>query len=145
MDRQSQNDLLGMHPKTPMKIYEVTRSTSGQIGVLVKTGKRNATLLKHCALHSPTGMETGYNGSGPGDLSASILADYFGVSPKRVINVWKKSWGLDDSLALKVIQLHHPFTRHFVSAHRLDPGESYEISDSEIAIWLNDQHDFSAA
>lgn len=32
-------------------------------------------LLRHVALHSPTGMEWGYGGSGPADCALSILVD----------------------------------------------------------------------
>ena len=35
-------------------------------------------LLRHVEMHSPTGFEWGYLGSGPADLSLSILADYLG-------------------------------------------------------------------
>lgn len=121
-----------------MKIYEIARGTSGQIGVLIKTDEtnRNAKLLKHCALHSPTGMETGYEGSGPADLAASILADYFGVKPKRLLSVWNKSLGYGDSRPLQVIRLHQLFKRDFISPHRINAGESYEITGNEIAAWI---------
>ncbi len=126
-----------MHQKALMKIYEVTRSTSGQIGVLIKDdGNKNALLLRHCVLHSPDGMETGYSGSGPADLAASILADYFGITPERLISVWRKSWGEGDNLALKVIRLHQHFKSHFISPRTIDPGQSYEISGIEIESWL---------
>jgi hypothetical protein len=120
-----------------MKTYEVTRGTSGQIGVLVKTNNgRNATLLKHCALHSPTGMETGYSGSGPSDLAASILANYFGVNQEHLISVWQKSWGGKEGLAQKVLTLHHAFKEQFISPRKLDPGQSYTISTDEISSWI---------
>ena len=122
-----------------MKTYEITRSTSGQIGVLVKNGTGAAKLLSHCILHSPTGMETGYSGSGPADLAASILADYFGVETSRVRKVWEKSWGLDEGiLAHRVILLHQPFKSHFIAPRRLEVGQSYEILGAEIASWLGD-------
>ncbi len=50
-----------------MKTYTVIRSTSGQIGCVVSDG-REATVLRRCIYHSPTGFETGYPGSGPADL-----------------------------------------------------------------------------
>jgi hypothetical protein len=121
-----------------MKTYEVTRSSSGQIGVLVKTDRtnRNATLLQHCVLHSPTGMETGYAGSGPADLAASILADYLCVSPEHLSNVWRKSWSGTGSLATKVIKLHQSFKEDFIAPKKLAAGESYEITGDDIAGWL---------
>ena len=39
--------------------------------------------LKHLVVHSPDGYEWGYYGSGPADLSLSILADYFGEDPSH--------------------------------------------------------------
>lgn len=119
-----------------MKVYEITRSTSGQIGVLVKADNRNATLLKHCNLHSPDGFETGYSGSGPADLAVSILADYFGVEPKRVENVYKKAWSLEDNHASRAIHLHHLFKAHFIAPRKLEKGQSYKISGHEISTWL---------
>ena len=119
------------------KTYEVTRSTSGQIGVLVKTeGGRNATLLRHCVLHSPTGMETGYAGSGPADLAASILADFLGAEPERVRNVWEKSLGLSKGPAHDVIRLHQLFKAHFIQERKVAVGESYTITGDEIAEWI---------
>jgi hypothetical protein len=37
--------------------------------------------LPHVALHSPTGMNWGYAGSGPADTALSILAHHFGETP----------------------------------------------------------------
>jgi hypothetical protein len=125
-----------------MKTYEVTRSTSGQIGVLVHHHEnriRNATLLKHCVLHSPDGFETGYSGSGPSDLAVSILADHFGVAPERIERVYKQSWGVSDNLAGKVFHLHHHFKAHFIAPRKLEKGESYQISGDDIAAWISDQ------
>lgn len=119
-----------------MKTYEVARSTSGQIGVLVKVGNRNALLLKHCNLHSPDGFETGYAGSGPADLAASILADYLGIEHERLERVYKKAWSLEDNLAGRVIHLHHSFKAHFIKPRKLEIGQSYTISGDDIAKWL---------
>src|SRR3990167_8955216 len=38
--------------------------------------------LKHVVLHSPTGFEWSYGGSGPADLALSILVDYFRETPQ---------------------------------------------------------------
>jgi hypothetical protein len=39
--------------------------------------------LRHYPLHSPTGFEWGYGGSGPADLAVAILADVLGETPTR--------------------------------------------------------------
>lgn len=59
-----------------IKVYRGVRTPSG-CTVLVETGSRTYT-LPHLVLHSPTGYEWGYGGSGPADLALSILADATG-------------------------------------------------------------------
>ncbi len=56
------------------KIYVVQERNDG--GVVMEP-------LKHVVVHSPTGFEWGYYGSGPADAALSILADYFGEQPSR--------------------------------------------------------------
>lgn len=121
-----------------MKTYTVVRSSSGEIGVLIKSNEsKNAKILQHVAMHSPTGMETGYGGSGPADLAVSILADFFGVTPERIKRVWRKSWGLTaDNAATDAIKLHQLFKRDFIARKKLDPGESYVITSEEIKAWI---------
>lgn len=120
-----------------MKTYTIVRSSSGQVGVTITqdSGRRNAVLLKHCVLHSPTGFETGYSGSGPADLAASILADHFGIEPDRMRRVWEKSLGDNNNPAMMVIRLHQLFKASFIAPRHLDPGESYEITSVDIADW----------
>jgi hypothetical protein len=129
-----------------MKTFEVIRNSSGQIGVrVVQRGAPGARpsvrLLKHCELHSPTGFETGYAGSGPADLAASILADVYGVRPERMKNVWEKGWGIreGEAGAGKVLRLHQLFKQDFISPRKLEPGQSYEITGEEIAAWIAKQ------
>lgn len=47
-------------------------------GFIAAAGGKALAPLLHICLHSPTGLEWGYGGSGPGDCALSILADYFG-------------------------------------------------------------------
>ncbi len=125
-----------------MKTYEVTRTGSGQIGVLVKQEGCDTALLKHCVVHSPTGFETGYSGSGPADLALSILADHLGVTPDRIGKIWKGAWSWDDSkdpLAAKALRLHQEFKAHFIASRRLERGNSYEIQSAHIAAWVGNQ------
>jgi hypothetical protein len=130
-----------------MKTFEVIRNSSGQIGVRVvqqasTPGQRpSVRLLKHCVLHSPTGFETGYAGSGPADLAASILADVYGVNPARLKSVWERGWGLGEGPAgaSKVLRLHQLFKQDFISPRKLEPGQSYEISGDDIVKWIAEQ------
>jgi hypothetical protein len=126
-----------------MKTYEVTRTGSGQIGVLVKDDGREALLLKHCVVHSPTGFETGYAGSAPADLALSILADHLDVIPERIGKIWNGgawSWNeSSDPLAAKALRLHQEFKAHFIAPRRLERGHSYEIQAAHIAAWVGNR------
>jgi hypothetical protein len=119
-----------------MKTYTVIRGTSGEIGVTVKHDEKPPYLLKHCVYHSPTGMETGYGGSGPADLALSILADYFGIEPRKIEAINKRALGLDDTVNHAPLKLHQDFKFHFIASRPLQPGQSYELSGAEIAEWL---------
>ena len=123
------------------KIYEVTRSTSGQIGVLIhEANSKDAKLLVHCKLHSPTGMETGYSGSGPADLAASILADYLGIDPKKVEQFYRHAFSMPEGmLETRVVKLHQPFKEHFIAPKHLEVGQSYLIAGPAIEQWISQQ------
>ena len=61
------------------KIYRGTPGDDAQVWVTPATGR--PYLLPHVVFHSPTGFSWGYGGSGPADLSLSILADYLEEHP----------------------------------------------------------------
>ncbi len=57
--------------------------------------------LRHQFRHSPTGVEFGYGGSGPADLALSILWNFLGKEPSRILYMdfktrfvarWKDKW-----------------------------------------------------
>ena len=54
--------------------YVGFRSPEGVRVYVVRDGR--PFILRHVVMHSPTGFEWGYNGSGPADLALSILANY---------------------------------------------------------------------
>lgn len=125
-----------------MKIYDVIRGTGGQVSCTVKVdaGSRiHSTILPHCVMHSPTGFETGYGGSGPADLALSILADYLGVSPAQVKAVNDRALTLSmQNLKHLPIRLHQLFKADFIAGvkRRLEPGQSYTITGEEIRKWI---------
>lgn len=57
--------------------YVGTRTKDGVIVEVDDNGCRRP--LRHVVVHSPTGFEWGYGGSGPSDLALSILADHLAV------------------------------------------------------------------
>ena len=125
-----------------MKIYDVIRGTGGQVSCTVRQehgGRVMATMLPHCVMHSPTGFETGYGGSGPADLALSILADFLGVTPEQVkaINERALTLSMQDRKHIP-IRLHQLFKADFIAdrSRRLGTGQSYSITGEEIRKWI---------
>ena len=95
-------------------------------------------LLTHCNLHSPTGFEVGYGGSGPADTAASILADYFGEDTHWVERTWRGRSNGRPSMAMK---LHQAFKFEVIAGIGLEPGEVYMLQEPEITAWLEEKHE----
>lgn len=64
-----------------MKVYVGVRDQDGTAHVFVEADGQPRRRLDHIILHSPTGLEWGYGGSGPADCALSILADFLGEAP----------------------------------------------------------------
>lgn len=131
-----------------MKTYYITRRNDGVVICEAdETGKRvrfddgglNRYRVPHCVMHSPTGFESGYGGSGPADLALSILADFLGVWPEQIkaVNERALTLSVQDRKHLP-IRLHQLFKADYIagSKRRLEPGESYSIKGDEIARWI---------
>ena len=75
--------------------YQGFRDDNGDTRVSVFRGVRERPLDARLDLraHSPTGLNWGYGGSGPAQLSLALLADFFG------------SCGIGDAVALALYQL----------------------------------------
>jgi len=67
------------------KTYCGHRTTSGAIVVVVRPDHSSYILdpAYQLAVHSPTGMEWGYGGSGPAQLALAILFDHLKDEPGR--------------------------------------------------------------
>jgi len=83
-----------------MKTYRGRRLGSAEYSSGVKVTVNNRS-LRHRVRHSPTGFEWGYLGSGPADLALSILWNYLGKEPSRILYMdfktrfvarWKDKW-----------------------------------------------------
>lgn len=81
--------------------------------------------LFHVVLHSPTGFNWGYHGSGPADLALSILADYFDERPTRT----ELEWG-----DCNCWRYHQDFKRKFIAT--IDPDEHWKIPGTMIDSWI---------
>lgn len=113
-----------------MKNYLGKRSAHGAYVVVRENEKIKP--LRHVVLHSPTGLEFGYGGSGPADTALSILADYFGERPTRR----QLHRGRLDGGSPKCLSYHQDFKWDFISKA---PQEGFEICGSEIQEWLERQ------
>lgn len=127
-----------------MKIYVISRSRNGIVRCLVRhTVGQGETLpayrLPHANLHSPTGFECGYGGSGPADLAASILADFFDVPIRAVQRRYRGrrvriELGFEN--ADKVIGLHQDFKAEVICRIQIGRGQEHRISSDELVGWL---------
>lgn len=118
-------------PKAPKtERYALERDPDG--GTLrawvVRPGVRRVP-LRHVAVHSPTGFECGYGGSGPADLALSILADLFRLP--RTAGAWKRPRGL----AAEIWCLHQPFKVRWIAGLRVPAGETRELDAAELYAW----------
>lgn len=91
----------------PARVYRIERDEKTgtviiHVGVKWPAGL-SWRLLAHCKLHSPTGFEVGYGGSGPADTEASILADHFDEKARAVERAWR---GRSNGRPAFSIQLH---------------------------------------
>ena len=121
----------------PPKVYRIERDDTTAT-VIVHVGIKwpagtSWRLLAHCKLHSPTGFEVGYAGSGPADTAASILTDYFEEDPRSVEHAWSGRFHSRPSIAIK---LHQVFKFEVIAGIRLEPGDVHTLEESSITAWL---------
>lgn len=100
------------------KIYYGKRCQLGGT-ISVREGDKTRS-LRHVVRHSPTGLEWGYGGSGPGDTALSILVDFFG------------GW-LAGAPYQRANQAYMDFKWDFIAAA---PEEGFEITSEQIGEWL---------
>lgn len=121
-----------------MRLYTVIRGSGRQVGCTVQeSGKDGARVLPHCQMHSPTGFETGYAGSGPADLALSILCDFFGVSSSTIERFCRFTLQEGDApLAAQAVHYHQQFKIDFIAGQELAINGAYSIREQEILDWL---------
>lgn len=110
-----------------MKQYVGSRNPNGSLKVVVIRDGADQYQLHHVVLHSPTGMECGYAGSGPADTALSILADYFGEKPsKKQLHYGR----------CKCVRLHQQFKFRFIATA---DRNGFYIQSNDIAEWMKGQ------
>jgi len=91
-----------------MRVYEGRRDEDGNAIVEVHeiAAEPDGTIVtldfpQYLVLHSPTGYEWGFNGSGPADLAVNLLASAVGTLDamplyqrfkREVVSVWDRKW-----------------------------------------------------
>lgn len=124
-----------------MTIYRVSRCIDGTVVAHVVRGKSlhsrcdDAYRLQHVMLHSPTGFETGYGGSGPADLALSILADHFGEDAAMVELEWRGN-AVTEQRRSKALRLHQEFKAEVIAGQMLKPGDHYDLDEQFIREWV---------
>lgn len=117
-----------------MKTYVGERPADEEIGdcrvMVVRDDGRSSYPLPHVVIHSPTGFEWGYGGSGPADLALSILADLLQEPISRVLAAWR---GSGHSRAL---DLHQHFKFAFIGG--LD-RKGWRLTEEVIRRWMDSQ------
>ena len=113
-----------------MTTYKVTRHDASVMDCRVFEDEKAPYQLPHIPVHSPSGFNAGYLGSGPADLAVSILAHYFGEFPQQVLDAWG---GSGESRALV---MHQQFKRDIVASILLADGESYGLTSEQVGHWL---------
>jgi hypothetical protein len=110
-----------------MEVYMIKKiyrgEPGGTVNVILPSGKSRP--LRHVVLHSPSGFEWGYEGSGPADLALSLLCDVLGERPleKQIYHG-----------RFKAYPHHQYFKREYVA--RWGCGSGFEIDSETIADWL---------
>lgn len=137
-----------------MKVYLGVRSVNGCEVYIVKPTSEGMEHkpLKHLVVHSPTGFEWGYGGSGPADLALSILGDFFEEKPTHK-ELWQGRFDVKDeelakanneneldalwnSRLLQCWHYHQGFKDGFVSTW---PKEGWTISGDIIRRWIEEK------
>lgn len=108
-----------------MKQYIGRRAGTGELQVYVEDDHGRVP-LRHHVVHSPTGFECGYGGSGPADLARCILIDYYGFSADI---------GSRRDLVLPVS--YQDFK--FAVVAKLPRDEDWTITVAEVEAWVESQ------
>ncbi len=117
-----------------MKTYTIRRYDASILDCRVREGEGPSRQLLHVVLHSPSGFNAGYLGSGPADLALSILVDYFGDDPDVARALCRGMHGGES----RAVRLHQRFKQDIIANVLLKVGESYDLAEAQIGMWLNE-------
>ena len=115
-----------------MTIYRIKRYDASTVECRVFEDDKISYQLPHIPLHSPTGFNVGYAGSGPADLALSILAHHLKEDPILVYEIARNKVG-NESKALK---MHQRFKQDIMPLITIGDGEHYNLTEEQIGHWL---------
>ena len=110
--------------------YQGWRSANGDAYVVVDEGNDRQRLLDHVILHSPTGLEWGYAGSGPADTALSILVDYLHEADKIPAYSFRKFDTRTASFVGRTMagRLYQSFKERSVANFNVPAGKTMRLS-----------------
>jgi len=102
--------------------YHIRRLPTTVIVVASDPSTMEVCLVPHLIHHSPTGMEFGYNGSGPADLALSLLTFHLEAHApdvKELVAGWKNA-GSVGQVTIRVVRLYQLFKDEVLAVTSLD-------------------------
>lgn len=114
-----------------MKVYRAFRTAEGPVKAIFEVGEGEEHELPHIPLHSPTGFEMGYVGSGPADLALAILCEHLGVED-RSVRAFCRPQGVIEHAAHRAWMLHQRFKDAFVATQQ----HLLTLTSDEIETWI---------
>lgn len=106
---------------------------------IVEDGKAVSSYpLPHPVVHSPSGFECGYGGSGPADLALAILVDFFGEGdriPRSAYGRYDPSREAQDAIGrTQAWALHQDFKQNIIAC--LPQDDEWSVHETDIQAWL---------
>jgi len=118
-----------------MTRYRITRYDASTVECRVfEEGIAASYELRHIPLHSPTGFNCGYAGSGPADLALALLTHFFKEDPEMVYEKARNKIGNES----RALDMHQRFKQDVMPLIQIGDGETYFLTDEHIRHWLND-------
>jgi hypothetical protein len=117
-----------------MTTYRIKRFDASTVECRVFEDDKISHELQHIPLHSPTGFNCGYAGSGPADLALSILVHYLGEDPFMVHETARNKIGNES----KALRMHQRFKQDIMPLIQIGDGEHYNLTSEQIGLWLED-------
>ena len=115
-----------------MTSYRISRHDASIVECRVFEPDKLSRELPHVIVHSPSGFNCGYSGSGPLDLALSLLVHHLHEDPLRVSSLAHT----DKSGQSQALRMHTRFSADIVQNLFLDDGESYNLTSEQIGHWI---------